>query len=64
MGIITCKNIVIIPYMNLFRYTLKLRRKIKYYDNLAQISYMSAVNPFAIPKDKKIIWIEEKRDDT
>ena len=46
--------------MNLLRYTKKLAKKIKFYDSIAQNPYFVSSNPFAEPKNKTVIWIDEK----
>lgn len=48
--------------MKLLKYTKLLARKIKFYDSVYREPYYSAYNPFATPKENKIIWIENEKD--
>ena len=48
--------------MKLLKYTKLLTRKIKFYDSIYREPYYSAYNPFAKPKENKIIWIENEKD--
>lgn len=49
--------------MNLLFYTEKLRKKIKFYDDIAKkgLNEMQS-NPFFRPKNITIVWIEEERE--
>lgn len=53
--------------MNLLSYTKKLSEKILYYDRLTKESAknFSMSNPFSIPKNVTIIWVENcnEKDD-
>lgn len=49
--------------MNLLRYTKKLAKKIRFYDSMAQNPYLNVQNPFAMPKNVTIIWINDTKSD-
>lgn len=45
--------------MNLLDYTKKLSEKIKFYDEIAKITY-GMRNPFAKPVNVTIVWVEKE----
>ena len=49
-------------YMKFFKYTNLLLKKIKHYDEITKEPYFSATNPFAKPREIKIIWVDGEKE--